>query len=460
MSVLRRVVCRAARFGWGVGAVALIAGCQAATDTVGIPTALLIVPDFGDLAVFADNADRLRIVITRLANNGRIVDDTVVIDPVTGEATAEYAVNLGGGPEEFAILLQAIRSADGMVLFRGADTVTVSTTSGGTPVTIPVSYAGPTGVRCVIGPPDTAIAPGASFTFRATVYDGANAVVPVPVTYALLNPADSVVLRVQKYTGVATAGLSTTGTVFVVARSADGLRDTARVGVGAVPAGIRVRPGFGVIGSGGTLQLTADVVDAAGGVVGPATGVTWTSRATGVAGVNAGGTVSGVAAGTAVIVGTATGFRDSTLVRVAAAQGEVPFSAVAGGRAFARVRTGDTVVVDVVADMNHIGGELLGSYNAQLDWSPSLLGFVSVQGVDFGPPTVNTSQTSTGVLRFSAADANGVGGTVVVARVRFVALGTGSGTFQLAVTEVSAALSFTNLLTFRTVTVGSVAVVP
>ena len=460
MSVLRRVVSRAARFGWGMCAVALIASCQDAMDTARIPTALLIVPDFGNLAVFADNADRLRVVISRIADNRLIVDDTVDIDPVTGEATAQYAVNLGGGPENFAILLQAIRSADGVVLFQGADTVTVSTTSGGAPVTIPVAYTGPRGVRCVIGPPDTAVAPGASFTFRATVYDGANAVVPVPVTYALLNPADSTVLRVQKYTGVATAGASATGAVRVVARSADGLRDTARVSVGAVPAGIRIRPGFGVIGSGGTLQLTADVVDAAGGVIGPATGVTWTSRATGVAGVNAGGTVSGVAAGAVVIVGSATGFTDSILVRVAAAQGEVPFTAVAGGRAFARVRTGDTVVVDVVADMNHIGGELLGSYNAQLDWNPSLLGFVSVQGVDFGSPTVNTAQTSSGVLRFSAADANGVGGAVVVARVRFVASGSGSGTLQLAVTEVSAALSFTNLLTFRTVTAGSVTVVP
>jgi hypothetical protein len=85
---------------------------------------------------------------------------------------------------------------------------------------------------------------------------------------------------------------------------------------------------------------------------------------------------------------------------------------------------------------------------------------VNVLNGTFGTPTINDTQTGQGSLRFSAANATGVGGSVVVARVRFVAQATGTTAPQLAISELSAAQTFTNLLSSVVVTNGSVTVRP
>jgi hypothetical protein len=445
------------------GAALLVAmmGAAACADAVGAHAArvsFVIVPEFGALATFANNADVLHIVITRNSDASVVKDTTLTIDPVTGEASADLNVVLLSGSESFTLLLEAIRSSDGVVLFSGTQTVTVTSTSGTTPVSIPVSYAGPTGALVIIQPRDTAIAPGGTFTFAAVVLDANSAPVAVPVTFGLVTAADSVILRVGKYTGTATAGTGPTGTVQVVARSADGLTDTARVAVGAVPAGVRIVPGYATVGVNGTASLTANLIDAAGTVLAPAT-ATWTSRSPSVATVSGAGLVTGAAAGTAVIVATSATFSDSMLVRVASA-GSVPVSAIAGGRAFRSPKVGDTVVVDITADMAYTSGEVLGSYNAQLTWNTANLKYVSTAAVDFGAPTLNETQTAQGSLRFSAANAQGTSGAVVVARIRFVAQAQGGANLALQITELSAAQTFTNLLSNVTVTNGSVTVRP
>jgi hypothetical protein len=438
-----------------------LVGAVACGDAVGAGSgrvAFTIVPEFGELAAFANNADRLHIVISRTADASVVKDTTLTIDPVSGEATADISVVLLSGSESFTLLLEAIRSSDGVVLFSGTQSVTVTGSSGTTPVSIPVAYAGPKGAFVVIQPRDTAIAPGAAFTFTAVVFDTVEATVAVPVTFGLVTDADSAILRVAKYTGVATAGTGATGTVRVVARSADGLTDTARVSVGAVPAALDVIPGFETIGAGATVALVANLLDNNGTVIGPAT-VTWTSRTPGVATVDGAGLVTGVAAGTAVIVGTGGAFSDSMLVRVPGS-GTVPVSAIADGQAFRAPRLGDTIVVDVRINMFFSGGELLGSYNALYTWDATRLRYVDVQSGDFGSPTINETQVQQGSLRFSAANAQGVSGSVIVARVRFVAQAAGSAAPQLSISEASAAQTFTNLLSSVVITNGAVTVRP
>jgi hypothetical protein len=520
----------------------LAAACGDAVGTGFGRAGLALVPAFGELAAFADNADQLRIVVTRLADTAVVKDTTVAIDPTTGEATADIKVQLSSASELFGVMLQAIRGSDGAVLFEGAQTVSVTTTSGATPVEIPVSYTGPTGAFMSLEPADTAVAPGTSFTYRAVVYDTLEAETPVPVTFGLVTPADSTILTVQRHSGVAAAVAGSSGTVDVVARTPDGLADTARVTVGqvafsvsgtimvgttplagvsvaatgghtqtvttaanggyvltnvalnaanivitptlagysftpasrtvagpvtadvtgqdfAAAAGLRVTPGFATIGAGGSVALTASLLDAGGAVIG-ATAATWVSRSTGVAAVSTpGGVVTGVAGGTAVIVGTAGSFADSVLVRVGTA-GSVPVAAIADGRAFRSPRVGDTVIVDVTGSMAFTGGELLGSYNAQLTWNAAALRYVDVLTGNFGAPTINDTQTGQGSLRFSAANAAGVAGSVTVARVRFVAQAVGGAAPALTITELSAAQTFTNLLSSVIVTNGSVTVRP
>jgi hypothetical protein len=309
-----------------------------------------------------------------------------------------------------------------------------------------------------MAPRDTAVALNASFVFTAVVFDTLEAPVAVPVVFDLAQPADSVILRVSRYTGQATADAANTGTVLVVARSADGLTDTAQVAVGAVAASVRVTPGYANLAVGATLPLAAELLDGNGTVIGPAT-ATWVSRSPSVAAVDGTGTVSGVAAGAAVLVATAGSLSDSLVVLVAA-PGSVPVSAIADGRAFSARPIGDTVVVAVTAAMGFTNGELLGSYNAQLTWDPAVLTYVGVLAGNFGTPTINDTETAQGSFRFSAANAAGVAGAVVVAQVRFVAPAQGSGAVQLAITELSAAQTFTNLLSGVVVTSGSVTIRP
>ena len=439
-------------------AVIVGAACTDALGSGAAQTALVILPDFGELAPFAANADRFHLVVTRVLSGEIVADTTVAIDPVTGEATVVLQVTLQSGAEQFTLLLQAIRSSDAVVLFEGTQTVTVTPGAATEPVDLPVTYTGPTGTSIAVQPRDTAVAPGAVFTFTAVVRDAGGAVVDVPVTFGLVTPADSVILQVLKYTGQATAQSGATGAVLVVARSADGLTDTARVNVGAVPVAMDVTPGFETIGSGASFTLVGSLLDGNGTVIGPAT-VTWVSRAPAVATVDASGLVTGVAAGTVVIVGTSGSLSDSVLVRVAAS-GSVPASAIADDEAYRTPQVDDTVVVDVRINMFFSGGELLGSYNAQLTWNAAALRYVDVQAGGFGTPTINDTQTPQGSLRFSSANAQGVSGSVVVARVRFVAQATGSAEPQLSITELSAAQTFTNLLSSVVVTSGSVTVRP
>jgi hypothetical protein len=204
------------------------------------------------------------------------------------------------------------------------------------------------------------------------------------------------------------------------------------------------------------------VVDALGNPLGIYP-VQWMSRSPAVASVGATGTVTGVAPGTAVIFLSAPdfsgdpAFTDSALVVVPAAGGVV-VSTTANQRAFVTGAVGDTIVVDVTADMTFTAGELLGSYNAVLNWDPAVLSFVDVQTGDFPTPELNTNNVGSGELRFAQANANGTGGAVVIARVRLVAQAAGSSSAAVTISEMSAAQTFTNLINQVTVANGTVTI--
>lgn len=438
-----------------------LAACGELFSSGARPATIAVLPDFSAVAAFATDADRLHIVLRRLDTGGPVtVADTIIpIDPATGEASIDLSVVLLAADQQFEVRLEAIRSADGMVLFTGVDTVTVS--SGGEPTvaTPTFTYVGPRGSRVAISPKDTVIPLGASMTFRATVYDAANAVVPVPVRFSLANPADSVILVVDRLSGVAASPGAVEGSVRVVARTADSLTDTASVLVGVQPNDVLVTPSFANLVPGGTLQLSGSVVDASGTpIVGGA--VTWESRNPDVATVSASGLLTGIAAGVTRVVASGAldpSLKDSILVTVVA-PGSVVASTAPDGRAFQDVAVGTIVTVDVLIDMRLTASELLGSYNATLTWNPSLLSFVDVQPGTFPAPQVNASGASAGQLRFAQADPNGASGSVVVARVRLQALANGVATPGLSISELSAAVTFTNLLEVVTVTNGAVTV--
>jgi hypothetical protein len=420
-------------------------------------------------------ADQLRIRVLRADSAGEftvtVKDTTVSIDPETGEAQASLTVALVRSPQTFRLLLTAVRSADGVVLFSGQADIQVTSATAGIAVstdTVPLPYVGPRAARVRIAPKDTAVSGTTPFTYRAVALDTAGLpLVPQPqFTFSLVNPADSAKVKLGKFTGVATPVSGATGLVLLYVQapgrtSGSVVADTARLFLGAVPAAIRLTPGYANVAVGDTLRLGAQVVDAAGNPL--AATVTWTSRSTGVATVSATGLVTGASAGTAIIVATASGFSDSALVTVVSPTHAVAHTTstigASAGRGFGVARVGDTVVVNVTVDLRFTPNEKLGSYDAILRWNPSALSFVDVKNGTYVARTVNRDSVSAGRLDFAAADPQqdaSPGGSVVVARVRFRASASGSSALALTIEEMSGAPpTFTNLLGSNRVTVTS-----
>ncbi len=444
----------------------LLLACTEFTDP-GSFVSFLVTPVFGGYGAFADDADRLKVTIEREDAQDeftKVAELFVDIDPVTGEADTAISVAMLVSPTRFRITVEAVRSSDGSVLFAGVDTVLISiaNTTTGAPVEIPVSYVGPTAATLVLSPGDTVVEAGATFTFRSATLDASGNAVGVPVRYYLVNPADSVLLTVDRLSGVTTVVADAEGEAEVFAITPDSLAaDTARVLIGTVPVGVRAAPGWANVGTGETFQFSGAVVGALGNPL-PGFPVQWMSRSPSVASVDGTGLVTGVAPGTAVIFVESADFSspqftDSVLVTVPTA-GHVIVSTTAGNRGFETVGIGDTVVVDVTADMQFTPSELLGSYNATLTWDPGTLSFIDVLPGDFPQPEVNTMNVSSGELRFAQANANGTSGATVLARVRFLAQATGTTQPALSISELSAAITFTNLVDRVTVTNGTVTI--
>jgi hypothetical protein len=216
-----------------------------------------------------------------------------------------------------------------------------------------------------------------------------------------------------------------------------------------------VLPGFFVLQPADTLRFYVLGYNATGGST-PTPGLRFTSRAPAVAAVDSlTGRVTGVAPGTAVILMSAPGASgpvlDSALIAVPTGGQAVAFAA-ATFSSFATARVGDTVDVLVGVYLGAVSGEKLGSYVAQLSWTPGVLHYVSTAAVPtagFAAPLPDTTNAGSGQLLFSASDTTGmVGPAIGLAHVRFVATSTTTGPSPvgLALTDLTAASTFTNLL--------------
>jgi hypothetical protein len=145
-----------------------------------------------------------------------------------------------------------------------------------------------------------------------------------------------------------------------------------------------------------------------------------------------------------------------------AASGVAVATPLAGGRAFGVAKVGDTVVVRVLVDLSGVPTQKLGSYNAQLNWTPATLRYVRSTAVTggFAAATLNETATATGQLRFGAADPNGSAGpTVGILDITFVADAAGTSALTFALTDLSASSpSYTQMLPQAMVLSGSVRV--
>lgn len=231
----------------------------------------------------------------------------------------------------------------------------------------------------------------------------------------------------------------------------------------AVPpvTAITLSPGFAVLRAGDTTRLAVSGVDGLGNPVPSVAGVAFTSRVPAVATVNANGRITGVAAGSAVIVGSVTSAIQDSMLVVVAANGQAVVAALAGAREFGAARVNDTVRVRVTVDLRAVPTEKLGSYNDSLIWNPAVLRYVTSGAVagGFTAPTINATGATSGLLRFGAADPAGAAGpTVGLIDIVFVAQASGSAALDLRVSDLTAAVTFTRLLPAAVIHAGNVRV--
>ena len=243
---------------------------------------------------------------------------------------------------------------------------------------------------------------------------------------------------------------STVGTVTVTATS-NGKSATFSITVVAVagpPASVAFPARIVALDYAASVAAPAAVKDANGTTV-SGQAVTYTSRSTAVATVNATtGQVTGVKSGTAVIVATLTSgtttFRDSMVAVIGTPGGPI----VLADMPRLDLKTDTTFTVAIVADMRAATAKL-GSGKVTVTWSPSQLTYVShAEGGQNVGATVNATNAATGSLVLAYASSTGWSGKVELRKITFKAASTAatSGTITATANEAYTAGTYADLL--------------
>jgi hypothetical protein len=447
-----------------------VACAEWAGPRLGRPS-LAIVPVLSPTAAIpgeasVDDLDRLRVIVHLLPARTLVTDTSVAVDP-EGNARLTVPVLVIGPAQTFEVALQGIRSSDGTVLYTGIDTVVVRGAGLVPPVTVPVSYVGPCqlGSGCIVrvAPQDTTLGLGGSFVMRIGVDSALTAMAGVPVALTNLTPGLVLVGPDARVIALLGTGGGPARVVAAIRGAADTLRLTVSPLAG-IPASMLVTPGHGTLtttGPANTVQLAATVRDAAGNLLSPSL-ATWTTRAPGVVTVSSTGLVRAVTRGSAIVVANAgVGVADSLAVVVGdpVAPGNPIALALAGVRSFGVAKMGQPVPIDVVVDLKAVPSALLGTYDARFTWSTAVLRFDSTQAGSFVLPIV-TDSSFAGILRFTAVDALGMGGSPTLLRLWFTATGSGASNHVLAMTQMLTAITLVDLLPGLLVAPGNVTVGP
>ncbi len=165
-----------------------------------------------------------------------------------------------------------------------------------------------------VSPSSRSLTVGGTVALTAAVVDvNGAAVTGRTITWSTSNSNVATVSASGTVTAVAPGSATITGTV-------DGKSGSSAITVTAAPvAAVALSPSSQTLDIGGTLALTATVTDANGATVTGRT-ITWTSSNTNVATVNASGTVTAIAPGSATITGSLDGKSGTSAITVSAPQ--------------------------------------------------------------------------------------------------------------------------------------------
>ncbi|HJU74827.1 MAG TPA: Ig-like domain-containing protein [Gemmatimonadaceae bacterium] len=266
-----------------------------------------------------------------------------------------------------------------------------------------------------VEPASASINVGGDVTLRATPRNAAGLdVVGQTVTWSSNAPAVASVSASGVVTGVTAGSASIVATVAGV--SGNAAITVVPPAADTVVASVTITPSSGTIQTGGTISLGAAAQNAAGQPLG-GKAFTWTSAAPAIATVSAGGMVTGVSAGTAVITAASQGKSANANITVTAAA-DSAVASVAVLPATTSIVVGATAALGATP-RNAAGQPVAGQ---TVTWSSSNTSIASVNasgvvtGVSIGGPVTITASTGSksGSASVSVVAAPSSSGTIAV----------------------------------------------
>lgn len=241
------------------------------------------------------------------------------------------------------------------------------------------SSTGSAAASIEITPASLSMVVGAARPLTARVLDASGApIADARVFWSSQHPSIAVVTAEGIVTGVGPGNTQ-------VAASANGTSAVVAVSVSRLPVSlVRVNPPAANIPVGGTVALSAQALDATGGVV-PGLSAAWTSSHPSIASVNGSGVVTGIAPGSVTLTATVAGLNGVAAVSVQ----QLPVATVTVSPAKATVSAGKTLQLSAtLGDAN--GGTLTGR---TVTWSTSASKVATVSST--GMVTAHAKGTAT-----------------------------------------------------------------
>ena len=113
-----------------------------------------------------------------------------------------------------------------------------------------------------------------------------------------------------------------------------------------------------------------------------------------------------------------------------------------------------------MVDLKAVTAGLLGSYDARFSWNSAALSYDSIQPGSLVPLAVIPDTAGGGILRFSATDALGKGGSPALARLWFTATGVGTSNHALSLPTLATVVPLIDLTQGLVVAPGNITIVP
>ncbi len=296
-------------------------------------------------------------------NVGQTADFTATANWSNGTSTTPYDANVTWSTNTPSV---ATVNSAGVVTAVGAGSATLTAAANGrsTTAAITVNASSPTLTSITLNPISSALNIGQTVDIAATGHLS-NGTTDSPYdTRAIWTSSAPAVATVDSI-GVVTALSAGTATITA---SASGVSGTASITVNAGPTvtSISLDPASATLNIGQTVDITSTVNWSNGTSTVPYDShLTWTSSAPSVATVNAGGVVTGVAAGAATITASLNGVSRTAAITVSAAAPTL--TSITLNPTSATGSAGQTM--DITATGRFSDGSIVTPYDAQVTWT-------------------------------------------------------------------------------------------